>query len=377
MRHENSIFSHLLKIFPRQRFERMVAAHDGDHRVRNLRCWDQFVALLYGQLTGCESLRELEAGFNSHAERHYHLGCHAIKRTTLAVANASRPVALYESAFSWLLGRALAGDAQETREALLLLDSSTMPLNKTLCEWAEFRTEKSGVKLHLAYAPNADVPIFFSITPAKRHDMVEAAAFAIVPKATYVFDRAYNAYSWWQELHEAECRFVCRLKKNARFSFLAWNAPYGEGVLADDVIEMREGGCHTPLRRIVYHCPIRNKRLVFVTNDLKSSALEIADLYKQRWQIELFFKWIKQNLKIKKFLGNSENAVKIQIIIALIAYLILRILQNNLPIIVNLKQLKTLTKANIFQRKTFHTLLKPPDKLRNIRIMAQLELTLC
>ena len=377
MRHQNSVLTQLLKVFPRHHFERLVTAHKGDHRARHLRCWDQFVALLYGQLTGCESLRELEAGFNSHAERHYHLGCHRVHRSTLADANERRPVALYEAAFSWLLNKAMAYDRREASEALLLLDSSTIPLNKTLCQWAEFRSQKSGVKLHLAYDPNADVPAFFSITHAKRHDMVEAASFAIVAGATYVFDRAYNAYKWWQELQKEGCRFVCRLKKNARFTFVEWRVPEGEGVHADDVIQLTDEACTTPLRRIVYHCATRDKRLVFVTNDLESPARVIADLYKQRWQIELFFKWIKQNLKIKKFLGTSENAVKIQIIIALITYLILRIIQQGLPININLKRLRNLTKANIFQRKTFHQLLKKTEKTISISQISQMEMELC
>ena len=313
MRHENSVFHQLMKVLPRYRFEGMVASVAGDYRVRTLRCWDQFLAMLYGQLSGCESLRELEVGFNSHAERHYHLGCHPVRRSTLADANETRPVALYESVFSWLLGKALEGDRREAGEALLLLDSTTIPLNKTLREWAEFRSTKSGVKLHLAYDPHADVPSFFSLTPAKRHDMAEAAEFPIVRGARYVFDRAYNAYGWWQELHEAGCIFVCRLKDNARFSFVEWWEPVGNGVLADDIIRLREDACTAPLRRIVYHCPVRDKRLVFISNDLDAPAAAIADLYKQRWQIELFFKWIKQNLKIKRFFGMSENAVKIQI----------------------------------------------------------------
>lgn len=373
MPHQSSIFSHLLKIIPRHRFERMVTKHGGDYRVRELRCWDQFLALLYAQYTGCDSLRDLTAGFNSHAGRHYHLGSQTVSRSTLADANKTRPVALYEDVFAWLLGKALPGN-RDASDALFLIDSSTISLNQALFGWAEFRSRKSGVKLHLVYDPKAEVPTYFTITPARKHDMNAAADFPITPGADYVFDRAYNAYGWWQDLVDNGCRFVCRLKKNARFSFVQWRVPEGAGALADDIIQLQDSACSTPLRRIVYHCPIRDKRLVFVTNDLDSPAQEIADLYRQRWQIELFFKWIKQNLKLKKFLGTSENAVKIQIIVALIAYLILRILQQSLPLKVSLKQLANLTRANIFHQKTIPELFRPPNKPNNVNALRQLEM---
>lgn len=377
MRHQDSIFCHFLKVIPRYRFERIVAEHQGDYRVRDLRCWDQFVSLSYAQLTGCDSLRELESGFNTHAERHYHLGCNNVKRSTLADANARRPVAIYESLFGWLLGKALPSD-YAAKDALLLIDSSTMPLNQKLFDWAEFRSKKSGVKLHLVYDPNADLPTYFTLTPAKKHDMKEVADFPITPGADYVFDRAYNAYAWWQELQNKGCRFVCRLKKNAKFTFEQWREPQKENgcdsVLSDDLIQLHDQAYQGRLRRILYHCPIKDKRLLFVTNDLTSPALEIAELYKKRWQIELFFKWIKQNLRIKKFLGTSENAVKIQIIIALISYLILRILQQNLPLKTSLKSLTDRLKANIFQRKTILHLFKPPDSVKNISGLEQIKM---
>lgn len=373
MRHQDSIFCQFLKVIPRHRFERFVTAHRGDYRVRDLRCWDQFVALSYAQITGCDSLRQLEDGFNTHAERHYHLGCNRVKRSTLADANSSRPVALYEAVFGWLLTKALPKD-DAAKDALLLIDSSTMPLNQKLFDWAEFRSKKSGVKLHLVYDPNADVPTYFTITPAKKHDMKEVADFPITAGADYVFDRAYNAYGWWQELQNKGCRFVSRLKKNAKFTFEEWRETDGDSVLSDDIVQLHDKAYQEPLRRIVYHCPIKNKRLVFVTNDLKSPALEIAELYKKRWQIELFFKWIKQNLRIKKFLGTSKNAVKIQIIIALISYLILRILQQNLPITTTLKSLTDRLKANIFQRKTILHLFKPPNIIKNICGLEQMML---
>lgn len=372
MHHQNSIFCQFLKVIPRHRFERLVAAYSGDYRVRGLRCWDQFVALSYAQLTGCDSLRSLEDGFNTHAERHYHLGCHVVKRSTLADANATRPVALYEALFSWLMGKALPTD-YDAKDALHLIDSSTIPLNQHLFDWAEFRSKKSGVKLHLVYDPNADIPTYFTITPAKHNDMKEAADFPITPGAGYVFDRAYTAYGWWQELNDNGCRFVCRAKTNMAFTFEAWREPKGDGVLADDLIQLQKG-YERRLRRIVSHCQLTDKRLVFVANDLQSPATEIAALYKKRWQIELFFKWIKQNLRIKKFLGTSENVVKIQIIIALITYLILSIIQQSLPLKTSLKSLKDRLKANIFQRKTILQLFKPPNKINNIKTLKQLEL---
>ena len=375
MPHYNSIFHQLLKVIPRHRFERLVDVHKGDYRARHLRCWDQFVSLLYAQLTGCDSLRELEAGFNSHVERHYHLGCQPVARSTLAKANEKRPSSLYEDVLSFLLGKLLQNESR-VREALLLLDSTTIPLNQTLFDWAEFRSHKHGVKLHLAYNPRADMPCFFAITPAKKNDMKAAAEMPIQSGATYVFDRAYNDYRWWQELHDEGCTFVTRLKKNVTYVTETWNLAKGDGVLTDDIITMKQR-CTAPLRRITYHCPVKDKRLVFVTNNLDISALEVASLYRERWQVELFFKWVKQNLKIKKFIGTSMNAVKTQIIIALIAYVILRLVQQTKMPDQTLRHITNLTKANIFQKKTWIDLIIPPDKTKVQRKSNQLEFALC
>ena len=373
MHHQNSIFCQLLKVIPRHHFERLVQANKADFRVRNLRCWDQFVALLYAQFTGCNSLRELESGFNAHQERHYHLGCHAIKRSTLAEANSKRSVALYESLFSWLLNKAIPSNYSAS-EALNLIDSSTISLNQKLFHWADFRTKKNGVKLHLVFDPAADVPTYFSVTPAKKHDMKAAKKFPITKGAAYAFDRAYNCLKWWQELHDSGCTFVSRMKKNTKFKVQEQREISDESVREDEVIALENQKFTASLRRIVFYCKTREKELVFVTNDLQKSATEIADMYKERWKIELFFKWIKQNLKIKKFLGNSENAVKIQIIVALISYLILRILQQELPISTTLKSLKDRIKATLFQRKTIDELFRPPDKANNINGLIQLKL---
>lgn len=375
MRHQDSVLNQLLKHIPRYRFERIVTGHSGDRRVRSLRCWDQFVSLLYSQYSGIESLRDLVNSFNSHESMLYHLGCKPIKRSTLSDANRTRPVAIYEAVFGFLLGQ-LHKDQKQTKEALLLLDSTTMSLNQTLFGWASFRSKKNGVKLHLVYDPKVDTPTYFSISTAKTHDMKAARRFAITPHAHYVFDRAYNDYSWWQKLHEQGCTFVTRCKQNIRFVTESWKVPEGSGVLADDIGKLEHKGCDTTLRKIIYHCPTKDKTLTFITNDLKANALEIALRYKQRWQIELFFKWVKQNLKIKKFLGTSENAVNIQIIIALIAYLILRILQQQLPTKLTLKQIANLTKANILHRKPWLSIIKPPDKKTKINMLQQSELNL-
>lgn len=212
-----------------------------------------------------------------------------------------------------------------------LIDSTTIDLNLNQYSWARFRSTKAGIKLHTVYDPNAQIPTFFALTEAKVNDRRAATELPLLDGATYVFDRAYNDYGWYYQLEQRNIRFVGRMKKNAQFEVLANLATDDEAVLDDQHIRLNSNkarqACPIVLRRIRYRRKEDQKVLVFLSNDLDSPAEEIAALYKQRWQIELFFKWIKQNLKIKHFIGTSENAVRIQVLVAMIAYLLLRLAQ--------------------------------------------------
>jgi len=380
MKHANTVFHQLLKVIPRSRFETVVRRNHGDHRVRKLSCWQQFTVLLFAQLGGCRSLRDVVAAWGSHAGCHYHLGSGKVKRSTLADANASRPFQIYLELFYWLLGQTRRGHSQ-SKEMVRLIDSTTIDLCKQQFEWAHFRSGKAGVKMHTVYDPDAKVPTFFSISTAKCHDRKAARRMPLLPGATYVFDRAYNDYAWFNEMCEQDIRFVTRMKSNARFKTIETIAVTEAGVREDVLIRLTSARgkeqCSQILRRIRFVREEDGKELIFISNDLKRTAGDIAALYKERWQIELFFKWIKQNLKIKTFFGTSENAVKIQIIIAMIAYLLLHMASRMVPNNRSMQQLARLVIINIMHRRDILELLiekEPPGKSKSAGDLRQMML---
>lgn len=372
MKYVNTVLHGLLEHIPKTFFDKAVTRHKGDYRVRKLSCWTQFVALLYAQLGNRQSLRDLTMAFNSQANYHYHLGVKPIKRATLAEANESRPVALYEELFYAMLGKVRSSVAKEAKEAVRLIDSTTISLNQRQFQWAKFRTHQHGIKLHVVYDPNHEIPTYFSMTPAKKNDCEAAKTIPLITGATYVFDRAYNHYEWYyKNLHLKGNFFVGRMKKNTCYEVLK-SSPVDDHIVLDQRIRLssKKGqDCPIELRRISFIREEDGKEIVLISNDLARSASDIMALYKQRWEIELFFKWIKQNLRIKRFLGTSENAVKIQVLVAMIAYLLLRFIKNNVPLhSLSLQEIARLISANIFQKKSILSLLSrsfeklKPDK---------------
>lgn len=212
MPHANTIFHQLLRKIPRHRFEAVVKRYHGDYRVRTLGCWQQFTVLLFAQLAGSRSLRDTVTAWDSHARCHYHVGGRTVKRSTLADANSRRPHQIYLELFHWLLGQTRKG---AVKDMVRLIDSTTIDLCKQRFEWAHFRSGKAGVKVHTVYDPDAGVPTFFSITTAKCHDRKAAGNLPLMPGSTYVFDRAYNDYGWFNAMCEQKIRFVTRMKTNA------------------------------------------------------------------------------------------------------------------------------------------------------------------
>lgn len=380
MRHQNTVYHGLLKIIPRWRFDRLVEAHRGSYQDRRLSFWSQFVALVYGQLSGAQSLRELVTSLGSHGNLFYHLGLQDVRRSTLSDANRDRPASLFAAVFDLLLPKLTAAEGSEARDLVRLIDATSLPLNETLCGWAHVSTGYAGAKLHLVYDPNAACPTYFSITPARVNDIVEAKMMPIQPGATYVFDKGYYDFAWWAALDKAACRFVTRIKTNSPTQLVQTLPVEDRSIQSDRLIKLndrmarsRKNPIQGTLREIAVI--LDNGTCVQVlTNDLTAPAIKIADLYKARWQIELFFKWVKQNLRIKKFLGTSENAVRLQIIAALITFLLIRISHQAARAGCSLQKLARLIRANLMHLKTIPELLYPPPREQQKSTQIALEL---
>lgn len=373
MRHHNSVFHGLLKHVPWDVFDRLVEAHEADWRVRRLTTKSQFVALLYGQLEGASSLREIEAGLASHQSRLYHLGVSAPRRATLADANALRPAAVFGELLAQMMARAHRPLRRALAETPYLIDSTGLRLDARSLDWARFSAKVCGVKLHVVYDADADRPIYAALTPARVNDITAAQAMPIEPGATYVFDLGYYDYAWWATLDAAGCRIVTRFKRNTPLQVIE-ELPVAAGgpILSDRIgfLPPRQGGGRkNPLRHAIREVRVKTdtgKVLRILSNDLDATAQQIAELYKRRWAIELFFRWVKQVLRITRFLGTSENAVHIQILVALIAFLLLRLAQAGQTAIASPLRFARLVRANLMHRKPLDRLLDPePPPIRN------------
>jgi hypothetical protein len=366
MLHQNSVFHSLLKHVPWHKLDQSVARYGADELSRKLTTKRHFIALLYGQMSGAVSLREIVTGMTSHETRLYHIGAAPVKRSTLSDANTQRPWQVFGELFTQMLGQAHRGLRRATADAVRLIDSTAVRLSSLSADWATFSTDVFGAKAHIVYDPHADRPVYFAVTPTKVNDITAAKVMPIEPGATYVYDLGYYDYGWWAQLDDLGCRFVTRLKKNTPFTSVHDNCVAATGNILSDRIghlpdrlaRSRKNPLQVPVReiRIVIET---GKVLRIVTNDLDAPAEEIAGLYKQRWQIELFFRWIKQTLRIKHFVGTSENAVRIQIVIALIAFLILRMAQAAQKAVRSPLEFARLVRTNLMQRRPIDQLLKP------------------
>lgn len=371
MRHQNSVFHDLLKRVPWAEFDRLVARHEADRRVRRLPTKSQFVALLYGQLSGASSLREIVGGLGSHAARLYHAGGRPVSRSTLADANARRPSALFGDLFATMIGQARRGLRRAVGEAVYLIDSTGVRLSAMGADWARFSAKACGAKVHVIYDPDADRPIYAAVTAAKVNDITVAQDMPIEPGATYVFDLGYYDYGWWARMDGAGCRIVTRFKANTPLTVTAeLTAPKDGDILSDRIgllprrqAKSRKNPFGDPVREIRVRIET-GKVLRILCNDLDATAREIADLYKRRWAIELFFRWIKQTLRIRHFLGVSENAVRIQIAVALIAFLLLRMAQAAQRSVQSPLAFARLIRANLMHRRRVDSLIGDPPPPR-------------
>jgi transposase len=370
MLHQNSVFHAVLKQVPWHKLEQSVEKHEADRLSRTLTTKRHFIALLYGQLSGATSLREIVTGMESHETRLYHVGAKPVKRTTLSDANRDRPCEVFGELCAALMRQAHRGLRRAATDALRLIDSTSVRLSGLSAEWASFAANWCGAKAHIVYDPNADRPVYFAVTRANVNDITAAKAMPIEACATYAFDLGYYDYGWWAQLDDAGCRFVTRLKKNTPLAVVHENAVLaGSNILSDRIGHLpvrlansRKNPLQVPLRelRVVID---GGKVLRIVTNDLDAPADEIADIYKQRWQIELFFRWVKQTLRIKRFIGICENAVRIQIAVALIAFLLLRMAQAAQKVVHSPLDFARLVRANLMQRRPIDRLLEPLQPL--------------
>ena len=363
MPYQDTVFGGLMKAFPRWRFDKLVERHGADYRVRRLSSWSQFQAMVFAQLSGSRSLREAVGALERFPGVHAHLGLAPVRRSTLADANRVRPAALFEDVLEALVARLGASAGQRGREMLRLVDATRVLVGKRIESW-----EADGaVKLHVVYDPDADAPVCFAVTSARVNDITPAKRLPIEPGATYVFDKGYYDFSFWADIDAKGSRFVTRLKKNSSTSLIETRPVKPDGpVVADRVALLSKrlaASRQNPFDKPVRLVDVRidsGREITLVSNDLNAPAEEIAALYKQRWQIELFFKWIKQNLKIRHFLGTSENAVRIQIVTALIAYLLLRLAQIGTGTGLGLQAIARLVAKTTFQRRALTDLFEPP-----------------
>jgi len=381
MRYCDSIFGQILKPIDRRRFARLVDRHDGDAYDKSFKSWDHLVFLLFAQLSGVEGLRGLESVWNANAHRHYHLGVGKVARTTVSDANLRRPVAIFSETFAELSLLASRQLRKEGDAVLRLLDSSPIPLGD-LFSWAKWNGRIRGLKLHVVYDPLTDNPTKIEITD----DIEIGEAFPIEAGATYVFDKAYLKFSWWTAISEAGATFVTRKKISSRFratSLRPLRKRKGDGftVLEDADVKLISKNVEltVPMRRVTIRRD-EGSKIVLLTNDMQRSAIEIAGLYKMRWQIELLFRWIKQHLKLKRFLGRNENAIRLQIIAAMIAYVLLRLAVGASRLKMPVIRLADFLTARLFMRAGIRDIDKPPEshpsKARSRRHIGQMELAI-
>jgi IS4 transposase len=366
MQYVDSTLGTLLKPINRRQFQAIVDRHDGDAYGKSFKSWDHLVALIFAQLSGIDSLRGLEAAFNANAHHHYHLNVGEIARSTLSDANKRRPVEVFAETFAMLSAMVDRQTRVEGTEMVRLIDSSPVPLGK-LCKWAKSNGRIRGMKMHVVYDPNADCPRCVEVTDANVNDVEIGREVAIETGATYVFDKGYYHFGWWKKINDTGAFFVTRAKVNTRLRATKrrpLNECEGDGftVIDDAEVVLKSKGdsrLPIPLRRITVK---RHKggRITLVTNDLDRTAVEIAALYKVRWQIELLFRWIKQHLDIREFLGTNENTIHLQVFAAMIAYLLLRIAARANCVKIPILRFAELVCQRMFMRRPINEIDKPP-----------------
>jgi hypothetical protein len=375
VQHQNIVFHGLLKHIPWAILDRLVEQYEPDSDLRALKAKAHLIAMLYGQLYGARGLREIETNLRSHSSKLYHLGGCTVSKSALSTANASRPVEVFGGLLSALMAQLQRGYRRKIGDCIRLIDSTSVKLNSLSAHWATFSAKVCGAKAHIIYDPDANQPLYLMVTAANVNDITAAQEMPIEAGAIYIFDLGYYDYGWWATLDQAGCTIVTRLKCNTPFEIVEDRlVPPGSSVLSDHTghLPKRLAASRTnPMSGLVREVRViieTGKVLRIFTNNLTASAQEIADLYKRRWAIELFFRWVKQTLKISHFLGKSENAVRIQIAVALIAFLLLRLAHDANRIVKSPLAFARLIKANLMHRRSIVELFQtssPPNPERH------------
>jgi len=373
MSHYNTILNQVLQLIPRHQFETIVRHHSGDRYVKRFSSWNQLTTLLYAQASGKESLREIEHGLAVNDQRLYHLGLPAIKRSTLADANHFRSHHIYEKLFYRLLTRCQDLTPKHKfrfKNPLYTLDATIVDLCLSMFPWARFVKTKGAIKLHYEFNHSGNIPSFLVVTDAKRHETsVVKEHFTITPDSIYCFDRGYNDFSFYRRITKNKAFFVTRAKDNLDYTVTGQHTEtLKKGILSDESIRLVNKKYDKPLRLIRYYDNESGEVFVFITNNFVLAPHTITQIYKARWQIEIFFKWIKQNLKIKTFLGTSRNAVLTQIWVAMCYYLLLAYIKYQTKFKNSLFYLHRLIKETLLARLTLIDLLRStPAKLNRVR----------
>lgn len=335
------VFAQLIEFLDKDKFRHLVDKYNGNRYVKSFTCWNQLLALMFGQLSNRESLRDVVVALEAHYTKCYHLGIgrNPIAKTTFASANQNRDYRIFENFAFFMMEQARkkqATDIFKLKGHVYAFDSTTIPLCLSIFWWAKFRKKKGGIKAHVLYDLEAQVPAYFHISTASVHDSKAIKYIPYESGSYYVFDRGYNAFKELYKIHLHESFFVVRAKKNLQFKCIRWRRRLPKNVLTDSVIELTDIITRQKyperLRLVKYRDENQDREFVFLTNAFHLTSLEIAELYKNRWQVELFFKWLKQHLKIKKFWGTTENAVRIQISTAIISYCLVAIVQHDMQL---------------------------------------------
>ncbi len=365
--HNNTIFNQLQNFFSRHEFEKAVKTENGDRYVKKFTCWQQFTTLFYAQATSKNSLRDIITGLSLNSSKWYHIGINAVTRSNLSYANNNRSYKIYEKLFYNFLTKCRSVTPMHKfkfKNPLYSLDATIIDLCLSAFPWAKFRKAKGGIKLHSLLDHRGNIPSFLVITDAKQHEVKIAreVPLTLISDSIIVFDKAYIDFKWLKTLDDSNVSWVSRSKTNMQYSVIGQlKSNEKKGVIADEIIELNGNTASkdypTKIRKITYYDKETDTHYEFITNNFKLSAYTICQIYKARWQVELFFKWIKQNLKIKTFLGTSKNAVMTQIWIAMIYYLLLSYIKYQTKYKHSLLVLTRIIKEVIFFKTNFIDLL--------------------